>query len=66
MNQIARKYQPEKIVNGFYLNEKDKYPKRVKKDPPTVQRFFMYVYNEETGRNEGRWYSKEELAMAKR
>ena len=50
-----------KVVNGFYLDEKDSYSNNTINDDEKPDRLFVYLYNEHTGRREGKWCSLEEL-----
>lgn len=52
---------PHKIVNGFYLGEKDNYSNDTINDNEKPDRLFVYLYNEHTGKHEGKWCSLEEL-----
>ena len=52
---------PHKVINGFYLGEKDNYPNDTINDNEKPDRLFVYLYNEHTGKHEGKWCSLEEL-----
>lgn len=52
---------PHKVVNGFYLDEKDSFPNNTVNDDEKPDRLFVYLYNEHTGKREGKWCSLEEL-----
>lgn len=56
---------PHKVVNGFYLGEKDDYSNDIINDNEKPNRLFVYLYNEHTGKREGKWCSLEELKSVK-
>ena len=56
---------PHKVVNGFYLGEKDDYSNDIINDNEKPDRLFVYLYNEHTGKREGKWCSLEELKSVK-
>lgn len=56
---------PYKIINGFYLGEKDSYQNNTINDNEKPDKLFVYLYNEHTGKREGKWCSLEELRNVK-
>ena len=47
--------RPRKIVNGFYIREKKHSSLRIGRQKMDAERVYMYLYNMDSRKHEGRW-----------